>query len=228
MADLSWNGQPLKCRMVGPSTPVIYSPGRVVRVRFRADPSLSWDRLVLKHLAGSTYLVETEVGEVYPLVLSTPPLLRIDVVPSPLTAVRGPGLVTMVEERPLRSASELCDLVEGSGSKGTVEELQILGSQSAEAGWQSFGNEVWRPLLPGTMELGEAGPLPEGASFFGGLALVPTLRGPVIYSNQSLADLGFAEGPPPAAALSARTGGSAPKGGVSYRPGERSRAPAGG
>jgi len=53
----------------------------VVRLCFRADPSLLWDRLVLKHLAGYTYLRETEVGEVYPLVLSTPPLLHIEVVP---------------------------------------------------------------------------------------------------------------------------------------------------
>ena len=139
MADLSWNGQPLKCRIVGPSTPAIYSPGRVVRVRFRADPSLSWDRLVLKHLAGSTYLVETEVGEVYPLVLSTPPLLRIDVVPSPLTGVRGPGIVTMTDERPLRTASELCDLVESSGSRGSDEELRLLGSQSVAAGGAGGG-----------------------------------------------------------------------------------------
>ena len=194
-----------------------YSTGRVVRVRFRADPSLLWDRLVLKHLAGSTYLVQTEAGEVYPLVLSTPPLLHIEVVPSASVAARPGNVVTLLEDRPLTTASELSDLLDNTGAKGRLEEIQILGSQSAQQCGQSLGAGVWRPLLPGTLELGEASPLPEGAAFFHH-----------IYSNQSLADLGFAQALGANVVPPARAGGSAPNGGVSYRLGERSRGPAAG
>ena len=59
-----------------------FSPGDIVGVRYRADPALLHEILIIQHVHLETYMVWTPDGDVYPLVLSTPPLHELVADPS--------------------------------------------------------------------------------------------------------------------------------------------------
>lgn len=85
-----------------------------VAVRYRADPETLHDRLVIWVVGGSTVIAYTPDGDVYPLVLSSPPLVE----------VVGPVRPGTYARQHLRDAYALDDGVGGTPTLAKFRNLQ--------------------------------------------------------------------------------------------------------
>ena len=174
-----------------------YSPGDVVAVRYEGDMRTLHERLILHIIGENEVLAYTPDGDVYPLVLSTPPLA--EVVPRP------PG------GRYTRSqAAQLYRLRDGGAGVPTLEEFRALQEDHLEAAKDAqiaqFGldprsvgrlvHQVWRDEADG-LELA-GGVLPLGACALGDLALYATAEGEVRVATTSTTRRSSGAAAPPA------------------------------